>query len=309
MKILPRMGKSSSSGQALILVVVVLAVALVAVLSVVSQTVTEVGVTTQEEDSLRAFNEAEAGVEYALFDPVIGTSGQVNLGPQIQPNVDVSLALPSNGRDFVHPLRIGLGESLTFWLVSHDTTGLYFSCNPDCYTGDSFDICWGELGSNVAAEVSLYYDENLTGLGANPNFSGMRVATQVYDPDDTRNENSTGGGNQFLETNIADGSCSISGQTFGYGASINWNSVLTPLPCNGNDGCIVMATVKLFYNATPQPVGISLALSGLPAQGIVIDSTGEQGGATRKINVYQAYPEAPFVFQSALFSGTNIIHF
>ena len=58
------------SGQALILVLLSLSVVLTLVLYVVSRSVTDVAVSSQQEESVRAFSAAEAGIEKTL---VIGT--------------------------------------------------------------------------------------------------------------------------------------------------------------------------------------------------------------------------------------------
>jgi len=58
--------KDLLSGQAVLLVVLTLAVVLTLVLSVISRTITDVKITTVEGDSLRAFSAAEAGIERHL---------------------------------------------------------------------------------------------------------------------------------------------------------------------------------------------------------------------------------------------------
>jgi len=55
------------SGQALLLVLLSMAVVLTIVLSVLSRTITDITITTKEEEALRAFAAAEAGVERALI--------------------------------------------------------------------------------------------------------------------------------------------------------------------------------------------------------------------------------------------------
>jgi len=71
-----------------------------------------------------------------------------------------------------------------------------------------------------------------------------------------------------------------------------------------------MAKVRLLYNhnsatgvSYPHPIGIEVISGGshLPAQGTLIDSIGEAGDTTRRVNVFQSYPEPPFVFEAAIF--------
>jgi Tfp pilus assembly protein PilX len=56
----------------LLIVLLAITVILTVVLSVTSRSVTDVTVTTYEEDALRAFSAAEAGVETALLNPAVG---------------------------------------------------------------------------------------------------------------------------------------------------------------------------------------------------------------------------------------------
>ena len=67
-----------SSGQAVLLVILGMAVVLTIVLSVVSRSVTDVSVTKVEEDSSKAFSAAEAGIEKLLIGGSSFTEG--NLG-------------------------------------------------------------------------------------------------------------------------------------------------------------------------------------------------------------------------------------
>lgn len=58
--------RSGQSGQALLLVLLSMAVVLTIVLSILSRSVTDIAVTSRDEEALRAFSAAEAGVEQAL---------------------------------------------------------------------------------------------------------------------------------------------------------------------------------------------------------------------------------------------------
>lgn len=60
-------------GQAVLIVLLVVAVALGFGLSIISQSVTDVEIAGQSEESARAFNAAEAGIEAGLKDLTIGT--------------------------------------------------------------------------------------------------------------------------------------------------------------------------------------------------------------------------------------------
>ena len=66
----------------------------------------------------------------------------------------------------------------------------------------------------------------------------------------------------------------------------------------------------MFYNSTLQPIGIDVnpigPSSSLPSQGTLIDSLGEAGETSRRVNVFESYPEPPFIFDSAIYSAGDI---
>lgn len=295
---LPKKAENLNSGQALVLIILVFAVAMVSVLSVVSRNVTEVQVTSREEDSLRAFNAAEAGVEHALINPYASNAA---IPPTLAPGITNSVIVDHVGTSatsFIHPTEVGSGEAVTFWLVSHDSNTGALTCSGTipCFQGSSVEVCWGDMGSpQSAAEVSIYWDSD-TGSVNSGNFDTVKVFRKTFDSNSTRRLT-----NGFSATTTCG---SMPGQSLQYSTgSINLS---TEIPCTGVRGCMLMARVKLFYNSDPSPVGVRNA-ANLPNQGIKIESTGFSGQASRKINVYQSYPEPPFIFDSALFSETDIV--
>ena len=73
--------KQQSSGQAVLLVLVVVAIALTYGLSTIARTTTETQISFQEQEATRAFNAAEAGIEEALKNVIsIAGSGMQSLG-------------------------------------------------------------------------------------------------------------------------------------------------------------------------------------------------------------------------------------
>ena len=72
-----------NQGQALLIVLLTLSVVLTIVLSIVSRSITDISITSLEEDSQRAFNAAEAGVEQALLKG--GAIAETDIDPN--PNI------------------------------------------------------------------------------------------------------------------------------------------------------------------------------------------------------------------------------
>ena len=287
----------SDSGQALLIVLLGMTVILTVVLSVVSRTVTDITITSYEEDAQRAFDAAEAGIEDALLTGA-AAGVPIPIGDATY-NVNFANPLPEND-EFLYPSDLYSGESATFWFVSHDVTTGDLTCSGQpCFRGPKIlNICWGKTGASEtpAVEVTVFYDATLTAAFSSPNdLTNLSLARFTYDP--------LVRGNNFDPA--TSGSCTIGNQTFPYfSGEINLASDL-PGSCALDLGCVLMTKVKFFYNTfEPQPLGIGIQTAPpgeIPAQGTQIDSIGAAGDSTRRINVFQSYPELPFVFDSAIF--------
>ena len=105
-----------NSGQALLIVLLGMAVVLTLVLSIVSRSVTDVSITTKDEESLRAFSAAEAGVEQLL----IGGSGSGEF-----PNSSYTAQVYDIGNSeyYFFPNQLKSGDVVTLWFVEHDDQG------------------------------------------------------------------------------------------------------------------------------------------------------------------------------------------
>src|SRR3989344_4586877 len=327
MKILPQ--RDSQKGQALLIVLLAMAVMLTVVLSVASRSVTYITVTTYEEDALRAFSAAEAGVETALLNTAVGPipTPVTPLDPSdTTVKYDAVVTDPGESDDrFLYPDRLTSGDVATFWLVSHDDTG-NLSCvvSEDCYGGNNINICLGDPNNidpdplkRPAIEAMLFYDiseltaktDTFNGNTTNTtnnyqNLEVLRVAQK-----DLSNTSAVGFVNAQPAGLCGDPSNPVDGETFSHRTNI-------PLPagCSNNYACPIMIKVRLYFsdNFYEQPVGIIVSGGGpasrLPAQGFQISSTGTAGGSERKVNVTQNYPESPTLFDSAVFSERDLVH-
>ncbi len=300
MRILPS-GKRQA-GQALLLIVLSLAIVLTIILSILSRSVTDIAVTSRSEEAMRAFSAAEAGVEQAL---VIGADVGGAIGDS---NFSATVTGFAKGeKEFANPAGAIAGESVLFWFVSHnDTTGeIECTASNPCFTGSQFKICWGESGTGAgnpttpAIEVSVFYANTPGSIGT------TRIARATYDPFTAR------GGiipNNFSAPDV--GTCTAGDQGFQFQKLINLTT-LTGIPDNfsafyRNQNGLQFVKVRLFYNTdVTQPVGIDVNQVGnglLPSQGLKIESTGQAGGSNRKIDVFQGFGEPPPIFDSVIFS-------
>jgi hypothetical protein len=287
----------TSKGQALLLVLLSMAVVLTIVLSILSRSVTDVAVTSREEEALRAFSAAEAGIEQAL---VVGADiGTTQIG-------DASFAANVSGAssgtsEFASPVGLLSGESVLFWFVSHDPETQDLTCDVDnpCFTGSVFKICWGKEATladdaaTPAVEVSVFY---ATTPG---DYATVQIARDAADPNSDRRSS-----NNFA---APDGvTCTVDNENFEFQKTIDLAALGVPAGSYGVQNGLQFAKVRIFYNtAASHQIGIGTNFPGnslLPSQGFRIVSTGISGEANRRIEVFQGFGEPPAVFDAAVFS-------
>lgn len=304
MKIYTKNGHSEvdlkySSGQALVLVLLTLAVVLTLVLFVLSRSITDVAVSSRQEEGVRAFSAAEAGIERAL---VIGTGGSSLLGDSSYSSTVTSVG--EGTKVFNYPINLASGDSFTTWFSAHDTDGnLICDGTHPCFTGDKIHVCWGKVGTasgtitTPALEVSVFY---LTTLG---DFSTIKIARAAFDPNSGRTVS-----NSF---DTADsGACTIDGVSYAFQKTLQFSDLGIPIGSYQNPGGLEFIRTRMFYNSDQNhPIGIDVnfaADSVLPSQGQNIESTGTAGESNRRIEVFQSWPEVPSIFEYAVFSSTGL---
>src|SRR3989344_7650033 len=132
----------NDSGQVLLIVLLAMAVIATVVLSISSRSISEVTISSREDESVRAFSAAEAGIEQALVsvsvteDPleIPDLTGQLNVTGSLGTQEEVSnyqaevSAFPNNTNEFIYPLELLSGESATIWLLTKDGDDL-LSCS------------------------------------------------------------------------------------------------------------------------------------------------------------------------------------
>jgi Tfp pilus assembly protein PilX len=92
------MTRNRESGQALVLVLLSLSVVLTLVLFILARSITDVTVSSRQEESVRAFSAAEAGIERAL---VAGTGfGTTEIGNASYTTSVTDFALGGNDMNF-----------------------------------------------------------------------------------------------------------------------------------------------------------------------------------------------------------------
>ncbi|MBI4153452.1 hypothetical protein HY503_00420 [Candidatus Woesebacteria bacterium] len=255
----------SESGQALLLVLLSMAVVLTVVLSILSRTVTDIAVTSRGEEALRAFSAAEAGVEQAL---IVGADiGTTTIGDATF-SADVS-GFASGSQEFANPVALAAGESILFWFVAHDPSTGSLVCNVSypCFTGSQFRVCWGKPGTpsgaatTPAVEISTFY-------AVTPgDYSDVRIARVTADPNAPRRTS-----NNFSAPD--GGTCTTGNEGFEFQKTVDLISLGVPAGSYGVQNGLQFVKVRFLYNTDiGHEAGINVNFGGntlLPSQGIRI---------------------------------------
>lgn len=244
---------NKESGQALLIIVLIMVVALTVGLSLGSRTIINIRTSSEEADSQKALAAAEAGIERALR-----VTSSATVGEQFIENKTIYSAkveevkgttFLANGGNLVVQ-----DDGVDVWLVSHDADGKPNYSAP--WTGDKLTIYWGDPSvddcSNAALEVAV-----ISGPIASP-----VLTREAFDPCVSRkNENRFNPPDKELFT--------IAGKGFFYKRTI------------GNISSGLVARVVPIYAST------AIAIDGngvsLPTQGFAIDSTGISGSGDRQV--------------------------
>ena len=299
------------SGQALLIVIVSLAVVITVVLSVAARSVTDLRSVAQEEEAQRSFSAAEAGIEKGLITASQGQNVTITDSGELENatfQAQVS-DIAQGSQVYVYPKQILSGDSATVWFMSHNQNG-QLQCNPPglpCFTGNQIKLCWGNTGTPTnasttpAVEITVFYDPNADG-----NWTDMAIARGVYDPNAGRR-----GNNAFDAT--SGGNCTIDGTNFSFQRTVSLaggaGNLNIPAAARNNGG-LIKARVRMLYNTSAQQaIGFDVTASGsvLPGQGKRIESTGKSGESQRKVEAFTLFSDSQSVFDSVVFSPVGIV--
>lgn len=267
------------SGQALLIILLVMTVGLTIGLSSVGRSSTDIKISTQMENSSRAFAAAEAGIEAALKgEAAADCTNPANYTLIGNSKYCFSSAGAGGGSRF-SVSGIGIGDTYTIWLVEHNADG---TLNPGTYyNSNKINVCWGPKttgGTPPSMEITLVYQQT--------NASGpIKVFRGAYNPPSvTRSNNFSLVGTE---------NCGLG---FTYGQKFDYSSVSPFKP--------YVLRLRPFYGEAN--IGIEADGSNLPTQGTNITSTGTSGETTRKVMVTRTYPALPAIFDYILFSGGSL---
>jgi len=266
--------KHRQKGQVLLIVILTLVVALTIGLSIASRSISNIKISKQNEESQKAFQAAEAGVQQALRQLQSGeniSGGDNNLSNQSSYSVeDFEIKETRNNGGIL----INNGEMVD-QAVGHDIWLSDYPSYANPPVTRTLTIYWGEntqnrcsgSGSAIDPALELLLLFTPTGNVNNPDFRKYVVdpCARVQSPENAR---------------IGAGRI-INGVTFRHSYVLN----ITGATRNG----LIVKAIPI-YNATLIAAAASPAL---PAQGKIIASTGVSGDTARKVEYFIAYPQIP----------------
>jgi Tfp pilus assembly protein PilX len=270
--------KNVHSGQILLITLLVLSIATTIALSLVARTTTDLNISNEADESSRAFNAAEAGIEEALR---LQTAPSGTLAGGATYAVSQTTIGGATGA-YVFPRVTSVGQTETVWLVPHLDTGL-----PDTttkgYTSNTMQVCFGDSAPvKPALEVTVYYIH----AGA---YSTVRA---LYDSDAVRV-----GNNNFASA--VNSGCGA-GTNTSYSATLNFS---VDFGINTAVDTLVMMRMRPLYANTQLAVNVP-ALQILPLQGNTYESCGTTGtGISRCISVIQNYRTPSGLFDYVIYSN------
>lgn len=275
--------RKTELGQALVIILLVMAVGLTIGLSIISRSITDIRIAQQEEESARAFSAAEAGIEQALIGGSLsGTIGGINY------NVTPTTQGGGTTFDFGGG-KFKEGDIQTVWLIEHTNGGLGGYSFP---VSGSITVCWGANTANkIAIEASLIYKDAA---------GSFKMARGAYDAD-------FGRGNEFDDADGVSGSY-CGGSNLAFREIIDLDSS-APGDFGIPSGSTLYALrLKLFYNSSPEPIAVS-GSDNFPSQGKCYESTATvpESGITRKVKQCQFHKVPPGIFDYVLFSGGDLV--
>lgn len=263
---------SSQKGQIILIVILAMVVGLTVGLAVVSRSITNIRITTDEKNSQAALAAAEAGIEQAAkSQDASKTTFSSNLGNNSSYTTNIQF---QTGTDFLlqDGKPIAKNEGGDIWFIAHNANGTP-NYSSTLWNGN-LSIAFGTASNaceNPALEIIV-----LSGPIASP-----RTTRSVYDPCAIRRQ-----GNKFGST--------APGRTIN---SVSFSHGITIAVTNG----IVARVIPLYKSGK-----VGFSATGLPSQGKLYESVGSSSQTKRKIVVFEDWPTLPIeLFQySLLVPGT-----
>ncbi|MBI3620257.1 hypothetical protein HY214_03900 [Candidatus Roizmanbacteria bacterium] len=256
--------QGAQSGQILLMLVMLLTTALTVVLATSFKSTTDVQIAKLEEESQKALETAQAGLEYALKNNVnlAYSSSLLNVPSGFTGSASFSTAATTA---FVSPL-LPANDQYTYYLADYNPSGNAFS---NYFNGTIYVYVKSESGC-PAAELTTVSSTNT-------------ISKYLIDPCN-------------LVTNNGAKLTTVAASPLIYnGAAYNFSYKATSLPTLSNQKFMFVRLLQASSRIGVEYIsGSSVALNN---QGrLVVSQASSPTGVTKKIQLFQSYPQIPADF-------------
>jgi hypothetical protein len=271
----------SQSGQALIILLLIMVVGLTVGLSIATRTITDLRISTQSEESQKAFSAAEAGIEDALRRdlPGMGITGPTTIATDMQVGDAkyTSTVTPQGGgsEPFITEQPVAQDDVVQL-CVDVSNPNICPNVGP---VPTSVEVYWVKQGEtdDASLEITEVYESGGT----------LQISKNSYNADYSRSNG-------------------FSNSTKGTFPPVGDTTFLNKATISLNSGARILRIRPFYNNATVAVVATQPVGSILPLQSYKISSAGTTGQITRKIEVTRSLNALPPIFDYVLYSGTDI---
>jgi len=281
--------RGGQNGQILLIVVLTMIVALTVGLSIAARVVTELKLSKQNEESQRAFQAAESGIQQTIERQ--SSIGTLNSPINLDNNSSFSTTYTTdNGTAIImnNSQEVDQASGADVWLSDYSSNPANLFQNPmgagspvgiTMYWGTPTQTCAATSGPNVAPAIEVVL---LSGTVANPTISkNVFEASGCSRITGATTAAAAGGGYNLKGLNFR-------------------NSVALTFGGNSLQNGLIMKVIPIFNSSI---VGFQANNVVFPAQGSIVTSTGTSGDTVRKVVYFQSYPQLPLeIFPYSLLS-------
>ncbi|MDO8270248.1 MAG: hypothetical protein Q7T54_06295 [Candidatus Levybacteria bacterium] len=281
--------RKNSEGQVLLVVVLTMIVALTVGLSIAARIVTELKLSKQNEESQRAFQAAESGIQQTLVRQ--SDIGTLNAPIELDNNAAFSTTyVTDSGQAIVlnNGLDVDQAVGADVWLSDYSPVPSLQFLNP--------------MGGGNPVDITLYWGATnqdecpASGSDTAPAIEVIALIGPISSPTIARNIYESAGCNRISNATAG----STVGGPFTLKGTIFRNSAQMQFGGNPMEDGLIMKVIPI-YNSTV--IGFQSASVPFPAQGSVVTSTGTSGDTVRKVAYYKSFPQLPLeVFPYSLLS-------
>ena len=284
-------------GQALAIIILIVLVVLTVGLTVATRTLTGLKETTKQEESIRAYDAAEAGVEEALLKIKNGVGvGTTGTG-----------TLAESQSQYIYEIQSlsGLvGSQFSFRVEKDQSYQVNLDVDDDSLDGKQINIYWWK--QNPLLEPSEVDPDVSIGCGSlDPAIAALEFSYLRQDAS----------GYSIAQKEIYDYCSTARSNNFSTPSYVSFNdsqnnTFLFEAAASGSSSITLQTDIKRILRITPRynstwvlidvPTGESL-----PTQGFIIVSKGISGETERVIKVSRSVASLPSIFDFSIFSGSD----